>query len=98
MTFATRTSAGAVRRPSITTPFAIPLDLVLVRDAQHAHLVLTGHAVARMRQLRGKVAVAGQDDEPLGLVVQPAHRVDVFTDAVASQMSITVGRSAGPSA
>ena len=38
-----------------------------------------------MRHALGEVAVVGQDDQPFGVVVEPADRIEVALDAGARQ-------------
>ena len=75
------TSAGAVRRPSITTPAREPIEIVLVGHAEDARLVDARDAVARMRQPRREVAVVGQQQQAFGVEVEPSDRVDVLAHA-----------------
>ena len=75
------TSAGSVRRPSSGMPARSRSSASLVRHAGDARLVGALDAVARMRQPRREVAVVGQQQQPLGVVVEPADRVDVLADA-----------------
>ena len=56
-------------------------DVACVRDAEHAHLVDTWHFVTWMRKSGGKFAVVGQQQQTLGVEVEPAHGVDVLADA-----------------
>ena len=46
-----------------------------------ARLVGALDAVPRMRELRGEVAVVGEQQQALGVVVEPADRVDVLAHA-----------------
>jgi hypothetical protein len=66
-------------------PFREPLELVLVGHAPDAHLVLALDTVAGVGQPGSQIAVARQDEEPFGIVVQPSDRVYVFADATAGE-------------
>src|SRR5262245_57075415 len=58
-----------------------PVEIVRVRNAQHPRLVNPGNAVPRVRQSRGEVAVIGQDQEPFGIKVQTADRIDILANS-----------------
>ncbi len=81
-------SAGSVRRPSIVTPLRQPLDIVRVGHAEHVHFV-----DARARRgsgwvsVRGELAVVGQQQQPFGIEVEPADRIDVLADAARADRS-----------
>ena len=67
----------AVDDDAVTQPLQIPfvgnaLDECFVRPVQ---------LVAGMRHPLGKVAVVGQDDQPFGIEVEPADRIEVPADA-----------------
>ena len=51
---------------------------LVVRYAGDMRLVGPVDLVPRMRQLRGKVAVVGEQQQPLRVVVETSNRVDVF--------------------
>jgi hypothetical protein len=59
-------------------PAAQPLEGALVRYAAHAGVVFALDLVARVQQARGEVAVVGQQQQALRVVVEAAHRVDVL--------------------
>jgi len=58
------------------------LERVPIGNAAHAHFVLTLDSVARVRQPRRQLAVAREDQEPLGIVVEPPHRIDVVANTL----------------
>ena len=66
------TSAGSVRRPSITMPRRSRVEIVVVGHAEHARLVDALDAVAWMGQLRRQIAVVGQEQQTFGVEVEPA--------------------------
>ena len=70
-------SAAAVDRHAASQA----IEIVGVGHAQHLGLVHARDTVARMRQARGEVAVVGQDQQPFGIEVEPADRIDVLADA-----------------
>ena len=76
-----RPSAGSVRRPSSGMPFRSRSSASLVRHAGDARLVRALDAVPRVRQPRGEVAVVGQQQQALGVVVEPPDRIDVLAHA-----------------
>lgn len=57
---------------------AQPVQLALLRHAAHARVVLALHLVLRMQQPLRELAVVREQQEPLGVVVQPADGVDVL--------------------
>ena len=57
------------------------LDGLVIGHRLHVRLVGALHAVARMRQLRREIAVVGQEQQPLGVVVEATHGIDVLPDA-----------------
>jgi len=73
----------------------LPLDLRPLANGHHVPLVrrpldlgqvLAPHAVARMRDAQGEVAVVGEDHQALGVVVQPTDREHLLADLVAEQV------------
>ena len=66
------------------------------RAARHLGHVLLGHAVRRMGQQLRQGAVVGQDQEALGVAVQPARREDA--GARPAPATSPVGRPCGSSA
>ena len=62
-------------------PFLQPIEIVVVWHAEDAGFVDARDAVAGMRQLRGEIAVVGQQQQPLGVVVEPSDRIDVVAHA-----------------
>jgi hypothetical protein len=54
------------------------LERVLVRHAAHPRVVLALDLVTRMQEPRRQLPVVGEQQHPLGVVVEPAHRVDVL--------------------
>ena len=52
------------------------LDLLAVERPRQADRVLALDAVARMEDALGPVAVVGQEQEALGVLVEPADRVE----------------------
>ena len=73
--------------------FLQSIQIVVVGYAEHARFVDAGHTVARVGQLRGEVAVVGQDDQPFGVVVEPSDGIDVLADAL---QQIEDGLAAAP--
>ena len=61
--------------------FLKAIEIVVVGHAEDPRLVHARHAVTRMGQLRGEVAVVGQDEQPFGIVVEASDRVDVVAHA-----------------
>ena len=73
---------GGQRPPSIQRdPAAQPRQRIRIRHARHMRFVRPFHAVARMGQQGGKIAVVGQDEQALRVVVKPADGVDVLGHA-----------------
>ena len=70
------------RPPSIERD-AVPksLDRSVIRHACNARFVRALDAVARMRQFRREIAVVGQEQQPLGVVVEATHGIDVLPHA-----------------
>ena len=62
-------------------PLARRVEVVRVGDAEHAGFVHARHAVTRMGEPRGEVAVVGQDQQTLGVEIEPADRIDVVAHA-----------------
>jgi len=69
-------------------PHAVEWDAVaqppqrgLIGHAGDGRSIRAVDAVTRMGELRSQVAVVGQQQQALGVVVQPADRVDVFVHA-----------------
>ena len=57
------------------------IEIVGVGDAEHSRLVHARHAVARVREPRREIAVVGQEQQALGIEVQPPDGIDVLLDA-----------------
>ena len=93
------TSAGAVCRPSMTTPFASRSISCSSGTPRTRTSYSRAIAVARMREPRGEVAVARQQQQAFRVVVEPPDR-DRRTRArrPCVSRSITVGRRCGSSA
>lgn len=62
-------------------PATQTLDFVLVRYAGDASFVHPGDAVPRVREPRRQIPVVRENEQPLGIEVEPADWVDVFTRA-----------------
>ena len=56
---------------------AQPVKGALIRHAGHARLVGALHAVTRVRQRGRQVAIVGQNQQPLGVVVEAADGIQV---------------------
>ena len=69
------------RWPSIVTPFASRRTSCSSGTPSTLCFVHARHAVARMREPRRQVAVVGQDQQALGVEVEPADGVDVLAHA-----------------
>src|SRR5688500_13040546 len=71
------------RRPSAVEhdPLRQPLERAFVGNAFDTRLVLPRDGVARVGELRGEVAVARDDQQSFGLVIEPTHRIHVLTNA-----------------
>jgi hypothetical protein len=52
----------------------------LVGHAADAHVVFPFHLVTRVEQALGQRTVVGQQQQSLGVVVEPPNRIDVLTD------------------
>jgi hypothetical protein len=76
---------GCLRRrgpPAVDHDAALePLEIVAIGDPAHLRLVLACDFVARMRQARGKITVAREQEQSLGVVVQSADRIHVVADS-----------------
>ena len=59
-------------------PAAQPLEGALVGHAAYAGVVLALDLVTRVQQARGEVAVVGEQQQALGVVVEAAYRIDVL--------------------
>ena len=55
-----------------------PIEVVRIRQAQHLCFVDTLDLVARMGERHGEIAVVGENQQTLGIVVEPPYRVDVL--------------------
>jgi len=55
-------------------------DAAVVRYAAHLRVILAFHLVAWMQQALGQRAVVGEDQQALGVVIQPTDRVHVLAD------------------
>jgi hypothetical protein len=68
------------RRPAALDGHAAaqPLERVVTGHAAHPGVVLALHLVARMQQAGREVAVVGEQQQALRVVVETAHRVDVL--------------------
>ncbi len=53
------------------------VERLAIRHAAHARLVRALELVARMHQPLGKAAVVGEDDEPVRVVIETAHGIEV---------------------
>ena len=62
-----------------------PIQVVRVGQSLHPHLVLPLDPVPWMREVRGQLAVAGEQEQAFGVVVEPSDRVDVLLDATLRQ-------------
>ena len=51
-----------------------------IRNAANLDVILAFDLVARMREMRGELAVTRQQQEALGIEVEPPDRVDVFVN------------------
>ena len=72
---------GGSRSPAVDHQTAgEPIEIVRVRHAEDARLVNADDAMAWVRQPRRQVAVIGEQQQPLRLVIEAAHRVDVLAD------------------
>jgi len=56
------------------------IQIVRVGHTDDLHVVPSRHPVPRMRQAAGQVAVVGQQQQSLGVEVEPANGVDVLRD------------------
>ena len=66
---------------------------MLVGNAENLDLVFALDLVAGMGQPRGEIAITRQQQQPLGVVVEPTDGIDVVAHPPFSSRSITVGRS-----
>ncbi len=94
-TRSSRTRAGSVRRPSTAIAATQAIEIALVGHALDQRLVGALELVARMRDALGELAVVGEDDQPFGVVVEPADRIEVAADTGRATRSITVRRRCG---
>ena len=81
--------AAAVERNASTQLF----ERVVTRHARDAGFVGALDLVPRMRERCREVAVVGEQQQPFGVVIETANRVDVLAHAF--QRSITVRRRCG---
>jgi hypothetical protein len=73
------TDHGGRRAPALDGHAAAqPLEGVVAGHAAHPGVVLAFHLVARVQQAGREVAVVGQQQQALRVVVETAHRVDVL--------------------
>ncbi len=87
---------GRKRAPAFERDAAAqPLEIPLVGHALDQRLVRALQLVARMRHALGELAVVGEDDQALGLEVEPPDRIEVPVDAGLRQRSTTVVRRCG---
>ena len=52
-----------------------------VRDAEHLRFVHALDLVPRMGQRGGEIAVVGENEQPFGVEIEPADRIDVLPHA-----------------
>jgi len=69
-----------------TTPIegnaaAQSIERIFIGQTRHAGLVRAIDFMARMRQRCGEVAIVGQQEQTLGVVIEPADRIDVLLHA-----------------
>jgi len=57
--------------------FAQTLELVIIRDAEHTHVVRALELMARMRHHLGEVAVVGEQQQTFRVVVESADRIEI---------------------
>jgi len=55
-----------------------PRDRLVVWPPAHGRVVDLLHAIARVRQARGEIAVVGEKQQALRVVVEPSYREEVF--------------------
>jgi hypothetical protein len=55
-----------------------PLQRLFVWHARYLGLVGALDSMTRVRELRGELAIVGQQEQPLGVVVEPADGVDIL--------------------
>ena len=91
----TPTGAGAVRPVVELDPLAQPPHAPAVRHALHLGQVLLLHPEGGMGQALGQLAVVGEDQQPLAVGVEPAHREH---PGLGGTSATTVGRPWGSSA
>jgi hypothetical protein len=78
--------AGGRRAPSFERdPARQPIEIVRVGNSLHPHLVLALDAVTWVRQVCCQLAVAGEQEQSLGVVIEPPDRVDVLLDSPLGQ-------------
>ena len=58
------------------------LEVVRIGNAEHFDLIDPLDLVARMGQGGGEVAVVGENQEPFGVEIEPADRIDVLPDTL----------------
>jgi hypothetical protein len=74
----------ATSKPLQDVEGELPADLGVVR---------LGHRLARVEQRLGQVPIVGQQQGPVGVVVQPPHGIDPLEDAVRAPQQVADGRS-----
>jgi hypothetical protein len=57
-------------------------DVVPIGDAHHEHVVDASDAMTRVRELRGEIAVVGQQQQSVRIEIEAPDGVHVFTNAV----------------
>jgi hypothetical protein len=63
-----------------------PLHLGVVRRSPDLDQVLLEHAVARVCNAKGELAVVREDDQSFGVVVEASDRIDLLRDLAAQQV------------
>jgi hypothetical protein len=66
-------------------PLAQPFELVIVRYAADAHVVFPADPMPWMRETVCELAVVGQQQQSLGVVIEPADGINVITHATLRQ-------------
>ena len=61
------------------------LEAVPIGNAADLDVILALDFVARMRETRGEITVARQQQQPFGVVVEPPDGIDVVADAAVLQ-------------
>jgi len=71
------------RPPSVErNALSQPLERIDIRHTRDLRLVGSFDPVSRMRERGGQLAVVSEQEQSLGVIVQPAHWVDVLADAL----------------